>query len=55
VRRYGSRRIRYRAMYVRIGNPMVGSIDRTKLEELHQDVKCEIRSKPSPRLTYQAN
>jgi hypothetical protein len=29
VRRYGSRRIRYRAMYVRIGNPVVCSIDRT--------------------------
>jgi hypothetical protein len=29
VRRYGSRRIGYRAMYVRIGNPVVCSIDRT--------------------------
>jgi hypothetical protein len=38
-------------MYVQIGNPVVSSIDRTKLEELHQDAKCEIRSKPSPRLT----
>jgi hypothetical protein len=29
VRRYGSRQIGYRAMYVRIGNPVVCSIDRT--------------------------
>jgi hypothetical protein len=29
VRRYGSGRIRYRAIYVRIGNLMVCSIDRT--------------------------
>jgi hypothetical protein len=29
VRRYGSGRIEYRAMYVRIGNPVVCSIDRT--------------------------
>jgi hypothetical protein len=29
VRRYGSRRIRYRAIYVRIGNLVVCSIDRT--------------------------
>jgi hypothetical protein len=29
VRRYGSGQIRYRAMYVRIGNPVVCSIDRT--------------------------
>jgi hypothetical protein len=52
VRRYGSGRIEYRAMYVRIGNPVVCSIDRRELEELHRDAKCEIRSKPSPRLTY---
>jgi hypothetical protein len=29
VCRYGSRQIGYRAMYVRIGNPVVCSIDRT--------------------------
>jgi hypothetical protein len=29
VRRYSSRRIGYRAMYVRIGNPVVCSINRT--------------------------
>jgi hypothetical protein len=29
VRRYGSGQIGYRAMYVRIGNPVVCSIDRT--------------------------
>jgi hypothetical protein len=29
VRRYSSRRIGYRAMYVQIGNPVVCSIDRT--------------------------
>jgi hypothetical protein len=29
MRRYGSGRIGYRAMYVRIGNPVVCSIDRT--------------------------
>jgi hypothetical protein len=29
VRRYGSRRIGYRAMYVRIGNLVVCSINRT--------------------------
>jgi hypothetical protein len=29
VRRYGSGHIGYRAMYVRIGNPVVCSIDRT--------------------------
>jgi hypothetical protein len=28
-RRYGSGQIGYRAMYVQIGNPVVGSIDRT--------------------------
>jgi hypothetical protein len=29
VRRYSSGRIKYRAMYVQIGNPVVSSIDRT--------------------------
>jgi hypothetical protein len=29
VRRYGSRQIGYRAMYVQIGNPVVRSINRT--------------------------